>query len=170
MERRRLISPTAATTRQPRQYLLKNINTSIKTLVAMSKFKQKISSMGDQATKSVTPKEKVGRKKKIKEVTKTKERALKHTNFSNLIDRRPKRRKDRIPIVTMKTIREIEILPTWIFQDRFHTNTHDITFSLQTLLILSSVHHSLLIKHKIFDNYLTTKAFGANASSSLQTY
>ena len=92
--------------------MLKNINTSIKTLVAMSKFKQKISSMGDQATKSVTPKEKVGRKKKIKEVTKTKERALKHTNFSNLIDRRPKRRKDRIPIVTMKTIREIEILPT----------------------------------------------------------
>ena len=78
----------------------------------MSKFKQKIAGMGDQATKNTTPKEKVGRKKKIKEVTKTKERVLKHTNFSNLIDRRPKRRKDRIPIVTMKTIRDIEILPT----------------------------------------------------------
>ena len=90
----------------------KNINASIKALVAMSKFKQKISSMGDLATKSTIPKEKVGRKKKIKEVTKTKERALKHTNFSNLIDRRPKRRKDRIPIVTMKTIRDIKILPT----------------------------------------------------------
>ena len=94
---------------QPRD---KNINASIKTLVTMSKFKQKIASMGDQATKSTTPKEKFGRKKKIKEVAKTKERALKHTNFSNLIDRRPKRRKDRIPIVTMKTIRDIEILPT----------------------------------------------------------
>ena len=79
----------------------------------MSKFKQKIAGMGDQATKNTTPKEKVGRKKKIKEVTKTKERVLKHTNFSNLIDRRPKRRKDRIPhCVTMKTIRDIEILPT----------------------------------------------------------
>ena len=78
----------------------------------MSKFKEKITSMGNEAAKSSTPKEKVGRKKKIKEVTKTKERALKHTNFSNLIDRRPKRRKDRIPIVTMKTIRDIEILPT----------------------------------------------------------
>ena len=53
----------------------------------MSKFKQKITSMGNEAAKSSTPKEKVGRKKKIKEVTKTKERALKHTNFSNLIDR-----------------------------------------------------------------------------------
>ena len=71
----------------------------------MSKFKQKISSMGDQATKSKTPKEEVGRKKKIKEVTKTKERALKHTNFSNLIDRRPRRRKDRIPIITMKILK-----------------------------------------------------------------
>ena len=69
---------------QPRD---KNINASIKTLVAMSKFKQKITSMGNEAAKSSTPKEKVGRKKKIKEVTKTKERALKHTNFSNLIDR-----------------------------------------------------------------------------------
>ena len=93
---------------QPRD---KNINASIKTLVAMSKFKQKIASMGDQATKHATPAKKVGRKKK-KEVTKTKERAQKHTNFSNLIDRRQKRRKDRIPIVTMKTIRDIEILPT----------------------------------------------------------
>ena len=94
---------------QPRD---RNINASIKTLVAMSKFKEKITSMGNEAAKSATPKEKVGRKKKIKEVTNTKERALKHTNFSNLIDRRPKRRKDRIPIVTMKTIRDIEILPT----------------------------------------------------------
>ena len=93
---------------QPRD---KNISASIKTLVAMSKFKQKITSMGDQATKSTTAKEKVARKKKIKEVTKT-TKAQKHTNFSNLIDRRPKRRKDRIPIVTMKTIRDIEILPT----------------------------------------------------------
>ena len=93
---------------QPRD---KNMSASIKTLVAMSKFKQKIASMGDRATKSATPAKKVGRKKK-KEVTKTKERAQKHTNFSNLIDRRPKRRKDRIPIVTMKTIRDIEILPT----------------------------------------------------------
>ena len=76
----------------------------------MSKFKQKITSMGDQATKSTTAKEKVARKKKIKEVTKVKEGALKHTNFSNLIGR-PRRRKDRIPIVTMKTIRDIEILP-----------------------------------------------------------
>ena len=92
---------------QPRD---KNISASIKTLVAMSKFKQKITSMGDQATKSTTAKEKVARKKKIKEVTKT-TKAQKHTNFSNLIDRRPKRRKDRIPIVTMKTIRDIEILP-----------------------------------------------------------
>ena len=40
---------------QPRD---KNINASIKTLVAMSKFKQKISSMGDQAAKTATPKEK----------------------------------------------------------------------------------------------------------------
>ena len=88
----------------------KNINASIKTLVAMSKFKQNISSMGDQAAKSSTPTKTVG-KKKVKEVTKTKERALKHTNFSTLIDRRPKRRKDRIPIVIRKTIRDIEILP-----------------------------------------------------------
>jgi len=36
-----------------------------------------------------------------------------------------------------------------------------------TLLILSSVHHSLLINHKIFDIYLTTKAFRANAPSSV---
>ena len=71
----------------------------------MSKFKQKIAGMGDQATKNTTPKEKVGRKKKIKEVMKTKERALKHTNFSNLIDRRPRRRKDRIPIITMKILK-----------------------------------------------------------------
>ena len=91
---------------QPRD---KNMSASIKTLVAMSKFKQKIASMGDQATKSATPAKKVGRKKK-KEVTKTKERTQKHTNFSNLIDRRPKRRKDRIPI-PMKTIRDIELLP-----------------------------------------------------------
>ena len=90
----------------------KNINASIKTLVAMSKFKQKITSKGNQAAKSATPTEKVGKKKKIKEVKKNKEKAQKHTNFSNLIDRRPKRRKDRIPIVTMKTIRDIEILPT----------------------------------------------------------
>ena len=32
---------------------------------------------------------------------------------------------------------------------------------------LSSVHHSLLINHKIFDIYLTTKAFRANAPSSV---
>ena len=36
-----------------------------------------------------------------------------------------------------------------------------------TLLILSSVHHSLLINHKIFDIYLTTKAFRAIAPSSV---
>ena len=103
----------------------KNINASIKTLVAMSKFKQKISSMGDQAAKTATTKEKDGRKKKIKQVIKTKERTFKHTKFSNLIDRRPRRRKDRLPIVPMNTIREIEILPT-----RFHKNTHDTSYSL----------------------------------------
>ena len=48
------------------------MSASIKTLVAMTKFKQKISSMGDQAAKTATPKEKDGRKKKIKQVTKTK--------------------------------------------------------------------------------------------------
>ena len=39
-----------------------------------------------------------------------------------------------------------------------------------TLLILSSVHHSLLINHKIFDIYLTTKAFRAIAPSSVAFY
>ena len=68
--------------------------------------------MGDQGTKSTTPKKKDGRKKKIKQATKTKEQTLKHTNFNNLIERRPRRRKDRIPIVIRKTLRDIEILST----------------------------------------------------------
>ena len=38
----------------------KNKNASIRTLAEMSKFKQKISSMGDQAAKTATPKEKDG--------------------------------------------------------------------------------------------------------------
>ena len=46
-----------------------------------------------------------------------------------------------------------------------------ISFLLHnTLLILSSVHHSLLINHKIFDIYLTTKAFRAIAPSSVAFY
>ena len=89
---------------QPRD---KNMSASIKTLL-----KKKIAGMGDQGTKSTTPKKKDGRKKKIKQATKTKEQTLKHTNFNNLIERRPRRRKDRIPIVIRKTLRDIEILST----------------------------------------------------------
>ena len=62
--------------------------------------------------KKATPREKVGLKQNIKEVLKTEEKVImKYSNFSNLVDKRTRIRKEKAQIVTMKTIRAIQILP-----------------------------------------------------------
>ena len=91
-------------------------NSTIKTLVAMSRFKgnllkEKQENPSDKRTPNAPPGEKVGMKQNTKEVTKTEEKISRYTNFSNLVDRRRRIRKEKAPIVTMKTIRAIEILP-----------------------------------------------------------
>ena len=90
--------------------------TTIKTLVAMSRFKEKLSkgedkSSSDKKITNPSPGEKVGMKQTMKEVPKSDKKILKYTNFSNLVDRRPRVRKEKTQVVTMKTIRAIQILP-----------------------------------------------------------
>ena len=92
------------------------MNTTIKTLIAMSKFKnlsKEQKGPGSEKTmKKATPREKVGLKQNIKEVLKTEEKVImKYSNFSNLVDKRTRIRKEKAQIVTMKTIRAIQILP-----------------------------------------------------------
>ena len=90
--------------------------TTIKTLVAMSRFKEKLSkgdekSSSDKRLTNATPGEKFRIKQTMKEVPKSDKKILKYTNFSNLVDRRPRIRKEQAQVVTMKTIRAIQILP-----------------------------------------------------------
>ena len=90
--------------------------TTIKTLVAMSRFKEKLSKgedkiSSDKKITNASSGEKVGMKQTMKEVPKTDKKILKYTNFSNLVDRRPRIRKQQAQVVTMKTIRAIQILP-----------------------------------------------------------
>ena len=82
----------------------------------MSRFKEKLSkgeetSSSDKKLTNATPGEKVRMKQTMKEVPKSDKKILKYTNFSNLVDRRPRIRKEQAQVVTMKTIRAIQILP-----------------------------------------------------------
>ena len=92
-------------------------NSTIKTLVAMSRFKENLSkgeqesSLSDKRITNAPPREKVGTKQNMKEVPKTDEKTLKYTNFSNLVDRRARIKKEKAQIVTMKMLRAIQILP-----------------------------------------------------------
>ena len=74
--------------------------TTIKTLVAMSRFKEKLSkgeetSSSDKKLTNATPGVKVRLKQTMKEVPKSDKKILKYTNFSNLVDRRPRIRKEQ---------------------------------------------------------------------------
>ena len=92
-------------------------NSTIKTLVAMSRFKENLSkgekesSLSDKRITNAPPREKVGTKQNMKEVPKTDEKTLRYTNFSNLVDRRARIKKEKAQIVTMKMLRAIQILP-----------------------------------------------------------
>ena len=86
-------------------------NSTIKTLVAMSRFKGNLPKEENPSSDKRITNEKVGMKPNAKEVPKTEEKIVKYTNFSNLVDRRRRIRKEKCEIVTMKTIRAIEILP-----------------------------------------------------------
>ena len=94
-------------------------NSTIKTLVAMSRFKgnvlkEKQESSSEKRATNTSAGEKVGLKQNTKEVPKADGKIFRntnYTNFSNLVDRRRKIRKEKAQIVTMKTIRAIEILP-----------------------------------------------------------
>ena len=82
----------------------------------MSRFKEKLSkgevkSSSDKRLTNATPGEKFRIKQTMKEVPKSDKKILKYTNFSNLVDRRPRIRKEQAQVVTMKTIRAIQILP-----------------------------------------------------------
>ena len=91
-------------------------NSTVKTLVAMARFKGNLSkekqeSSSDKRTTNAKPGEKAEMKQNVKEVTKAEKKILRYTNFSNLVDKRRRIRKEKAQIVTMKTMREIEILP-----------------------------------------------------------
>ena len=91
-------------------------NSTVKTLVAMARFKGNLSkekqeTTSDKRTTNAPAGEKAEMKQNVKEVTKADKKILKYTNFSNLVDRRRRIRKEKAQIVTMKTMRAIEILP-----------------------------------------------------------
>ena len=91
-------------------------NSTVKTLVAMARFKGNLSkekqeSSTDKRTTNAPPGEKAEMKQNVKEVTKAEKKILRYTNFSNLVDKRRRIRKEKAQIVTMKTMRAIEILP-----------------------------------------------------------
>ena len=85
----------------------------------MSRFKgnvlkEKHESPSEKRATNTLAGEKVGMKQNTKEVPKAGGKIFRnnnYTNFSNLVDRRRKIRKEKAQIVTMKTIRAIEILP-----------------------------------------------------------
>lgn len=91
-------------------------NSTVKTLVAMARFKGNLSkekqeSSSDKRTTNAPAGEKAEMKQNVKEVTKAEKKILRYTNFSNLVDKRRRIRKEKAQIVTMKTMRAIEILP-----------------------------------------------------------
>ena len=87
-------------------------NSTVKTLVAMARFKGNLSkekqeTTSDKRIANAQP----GQKVEIKQNVKADKKILRYTNFSNLVDRRRRIRKEKAQIVTMKTMRAIEILP-----------------------------------------------------------
>ena len=84
---------------------------SIKSLVAVAKLKESISVSPIHKKKNqILPKKKVITQAMRRKSVVAEKRAS-FTNFSNLIDRRKKIKKYNQEIVTMKTIKEIKIIP-----------------------------------------------------------